>query len=155
LNNDDDEAMTKPNDLEGSEKALRTDDDHQTASATQSPTATPSVSTSKSHTIQSTVTSAEHVPDALSVENAEDDELRGLGPEDEQTQFELVGPITADHPDVQQAVKLAVEEAQNAAVTIPADVYVDMMKKAIQTIEQEQREKNPDGQMYVQLVSCR
>jgi hypothetical protein len=73
------------------------------------------------------------------------EDLRGLGPEDEQTQVEPVGPVTPDHPEVIKAVDQAAEEARNAAVNIPADVYAELMHKAIQAIEQEQREKNPNG----------
>ena len=74
-----------------------------------------------------------------------EEDLRGLGPEDEETQVEPVGPITADHPDVIRAVEQAVEEARNAAVSIPADVHAELMQQAIQMIEEEQRKKNPSG----------
>ena len=74
-----------------------------------------------------------------------EEDLRGLGPEDEETQVEPVGPITAEHPEVIRAVERAVEEARNAAVSIPADVHAELMQQAIQTIEEEQRKKNPNG----------
>lgn len=48
---------------------------------------------------------------------------------------------------MKKAVEQAIEEARNATVHIPSDVYAELMHKAIQTVEQEQREKNPNGQM--------
>ena len=74
-----------------------------------------------------------------------EEDLRGLGPEDEQTQVEPIGEVTADHPEVKKAVEQATEDARKAAVNIPADVYAELIHKAIQTIEQEQRDKNPNG----------
>ncbi len=56
-----------------------------------------------------------------------------------------MGEITPDHPEVKKAVEQAVEDARNAAVNIPPDVYAELMHKAIQNIEQEQREKDPHG----------
>ncbi|CAF5054160.1 unnamed protein product, partial [Rotaria magnacalcarata] len=76
------------------------------------------------------------------------EDLHGLGPEDVPTQVEPVGKVTADHPEVRKAVEQAIEEAGNAAVNIPADVYAELMHKAIQNIEQEQREKNPNGPLF-------
>ena len=73
------------------------------------------------------------------------EDLRGLGPEDEQTQVEPLGEITVDHPEVIKAVEQAIEEARNATVNVPPDVYAELIHKAIQSVEQEQREKDPNG----------
>lgn len=76
---------------------------------------------------------------------AQSDDLSGAAPQEEQILIEPPAPITAQHPDVIREVENAVEEARNAAVNIPADVYAELIFKAIQSVEQEQREKNPNG----------
>lgn len=125
-NQEDDETTMEPNDLDETEKVpIAEEDEQQPGSKAPSP---PPAEASP--------------PPAASVPA---EELQGLGPEDEQTQVEPVGPVTAEHPDVKKAVEQAVEDARNAAVTIPADVYAELMHKAIQSVEQEQREKNPNG----------
>ena len=117
----------EPNDLDETEKSPIAEEDEQQQPGSKAASPTP----------------AEASPPPTATAPAED--LQGLGPEDEQTQVEPVGPITAEHPEVKKAVEQAVEEARNAAVNIPADVYAELMYKAIQSVEQEQREKNPNG----------
>ncbi|CAF0983872.1 unnamed protein product, partial [Didymodactylos carnosus] len=88
---------------------------------------------------------------SLPLENNTDinrDDLGGIGPEDEQTQYERDGKVTADHPEVKKAVELAIEEARKAAINIPADVYADLIQKAIQAVEAKHREKNPTGPLF-------
>jgi hypothetical protein len=118
------QTTTDPNDLEQTEKVPTPDVEEQQQTQRSSP---PPAS-----------------PPPPPTEVPQED-LRGLGPEDEQTQVEPVGPVTADHPEVKKAVDQAAEEARNAAVTIPADVYAELMHKAIQSIEQQQRDKDPNG----------
>lgn len=128
-NLEDDETTMEPNDLEESEKARPTDEEENRKTPPadgEAPVLPPPAAASP--TIQ-----------------APDEDLRGLGPEDAQTQVEPIGPITAEHPEVKKAVEKAVEEARNAALTIPADVYAELMHKAIENVEKEQRDKNPQG----------
>lgn len=87
----------------------------------------------------------EPTPRLIGAQSTVDLTLTAPPAEEEETSVEQTGPITADHPEVVKAVEKAVEEARNAAVTIPPDVYAELMHKAIQSVEFEQREKNPDG----------
>jgi hypothetical protein len=132
-NKEDNETSTDPNDLEQTEKITNPDEEEQQQSQT------PVESSSSPQPPPPAVTSP--LPPPIEVPQ---EDLRGLGPEDEKTQVEPI-EVTPDHPEVKQAVEQAVEEARNAAVNIPADVYAELIHKSIQTIEQEQREKNPNG----------
>lgn len=132
-NKEDIETTTDPNDLLPTEKGPDADEENPRKSATPPPTdgASPPPP------------AATPPPPAPTEVPAED--LRGLGPEDAKIQVEPIAEITADHPEVQKAVEQAVEEARTAAVNIPADVYAELIQNAIQAVEQEQREKDPQG----------
>ncbi|CAF1405575.1 unnamed protein product [Rotaria sordida] len=178
LTREDNETTTDPNDFEQTEKATNPDEDEQqpqTSAERSSPPPTersspppaersppptersspppaerssrPSSALSQPPAERSSRPSSARSPPPASTEVPRED-LRGLGPEDEKTQVEPIGQITADHPEVKKAVEQAIEEARNAAVNIPADVYTELMCKAIQNIEQEQREKNPNGPLF-------
>ncbi len=134
-NKEDNQTTTDPNDPEQTEKVPSPDEEQEEEQQqSQTPTA------SSPPLLPAAVPSPSPPPTEVPQED-----LRGLGPEDEKIQVELIGEITPDHPEVKKAVEQAVEEARNAAVTVPADVYAELMHKAIQTVEQEQREKDPNG----------
>jgi hypothetical protein len=131
-NREDNETSTDPNDFEQTEEVQKPDDEEQQESQppleSSSPPPPPAIPS----------------PPPLTTETPRED-LRDLGPVDEKTQVEPVEEITPDHPEVKKAVEQAVEDARNAAVNIPADVYAELMHKAIQTVEQEQQERDPQG----------
>lgn len=134
MNKEDIETTTDPNDLLPTEKSPDADEENPSKPPTPAP---PTDGASP------VPPAASPPPQAATDVPAED--LRGLGPEDEKTQAEPIGEITADHPEVQKAVEQAVDEARTAAVNIPADVYAELMQKAIQAVEQAQRDKDAQG----------
>lgn len=125
-NKEDIETTTDPNDLLPTEKGPDADEENPRKSAT------PPLADDAS-------------PPPPATTEVPVDDLHGLGPEDANIQAEPIGEITADHPEVQKSVEQAVEEARTAAVNIPADVYAELIQNAIQAVEQEQREKDPQG----------
>ncbi len=127
----------EPNDLEQSEKVPNLDEEDQQQPQQSSSSPPPAGASSPPPAGTSS-------PPPAPTEVPPED-LRGLGPEDETVQVEPLEQITADHSQVKKAVEQAIEEARTATVNIPADVYAELMYKAIQTTEQEQREKNPHG----------
>lgn len=128
-NLEDDETTMEPNDLEEGEKTRPTGEEE----------------SRKSPPVDGEAPIPPPPAAASPTTQPPDEDLRGLGPEDAQTQVEPIGPITGEHPEVKKAVEKAVEEARNAALTIPADVYAELMHKAIENVEKEQRDKNPQG----------
>ncbi|CAF2637524.1 unnamed protein product, partial [Rotaria sp. Silwood2] len=174
-NREDNETTTDPNDFEQTEKAPNADEEEEqppTSTERSSPppaerlSPPPAERSSPSPAERSSTSPTERLspppterssppptersspPPPPPPAEVPQEDLRGLGPEDEKTQVEPIGQITADHPEVKKAVEQAIEEARNAAVNIPADVYAELMHKAIQNIEQEQREKNPNGPLF-------
>ncbi len=150
---EDDATATDPNDLEQTEKVPNPDEEEEQPQQSQTPnesssppqqSQTPNESSSPPPPADSSPPPAVPSPPLPPTEVHQED-LRGLSPEDEKTQVAPIREITADHPEVKKAVEQAVEEARNAAVNIPPDVYAELIHKAIQTIEQEQREKDPNG----------
>ncbi|UJR31514.1 hypothetical protein I4U23_019003 [Adineta vaga] len=147
-NIEDGETITDPNDLDQTEKGANPDaeeeeEQQQQKSKQPSPVpgaVSPTPAVASSSPAPGGSTTASPAPGEVPPED-----LRGLGPEDEQIQVE---PITADHPEVKKAVEQAVEEARNASINVPADVVAELMFQAIQKVEQEQREKNPNGPLY-------
>ncbi|CAF5044608.1 unnamed protein product, partial [Rotaria magnacalcarata] len=175
LDRDDNEATIDPNSLETAEKIQTPDDEElqeQPPAATErsspppaessssppppptesAPSPPPTELTASPRPAESTSSPAGRSPPTgrspVPPTEVPKEDLHGLGPEDVPTQVEPVGKVTADHPEVRKAVEQAIEEAGNAAVNIPADVYAELMHKAIQNIEQEQREKNPNGPLF-------
>ncbi|XP_072264855.1 adenylate kinase 9 isoform X2 [Pyxicephalus adspersus] len=51
--------------------------------------------------------------------------------------------VTADHPDVQQMVKEAIQIAHETPVTLGPDVYVSVLEKAITEFNEEKKERFP------------
>ncbi|CAF4826662.1 unnamed protein product, partial [Rotaria sp. Silwood1] len=152
---EDNETTTDPNDFEQTEKVPNPDEEEQqrpTSAQPQSPSPAERTSPPPAAERSSPQTTERSSPQPTMTSprptEVPQEDLRGLGPEDEKIQVEPIGEITADHPEVKKAVEQAIEEARNATVNIPSDVYAELMHKAIQNIEQEQREKNPNGQLF-------
>ena len=81
-NREDMQTTTDPNDVEQTEKVPTPDEEEQQQTQRSSP---PPAS-----------------PPPPPTEVPQED-LRGVGPEDEQTQVESIGPVTADHPEVKKS----------------------------------------------------
>ena len=145
---EDNETSTEPTDAEQIEKGTNPDDEQQpteTAEEAPKPPSPPATEEPPKAPSPPPKAPSPPPPAAASPTDVPQDDLRGLGPEDQTTEAIPVGEITPDHPEVKKAVEQAVEEARNAAVTIPPDVYAELMHKAIQETEQEHRDKNPQG----------
>ncbi|CAF3709748.1 unnamed protein product [Adineta steineri] len=138
-NIEDGETITDPNDLEQTEKPANPDGEEEQQQQQEQEQEQEQPSDAPAGSSPAPVTPTPSLP---AQDEAPQEELRGLGPEDEQTQVEA---ITADHPEVKKAVEQAIEEARNASINVPADVFAELMSQAIQKTEQEQREKNPNG----------
>ena len=55
--------------------------------------------------------------------------------------------VDTNHPEVQQMVAAAVAVAQQQVVTLPPDVYLEVIQVAIKDTEKEMRLRNPNGPM--------
>lgn len=53
--------------------------------------------------------------------------------------------VTADHPDVVQAVEEALNAAKLDELQLPVDGWMETLEEAIEEVEMESRKKNPSG----------
>lgn len=53
--------------------------------------------------------------------------------------------VTADHPQVIEAVAAAAEKARNSLVEITEDMYMEALMAGINTAENRRRKNNPNG----------
>ncbi|KAI8508323.1 adenylate kinase [Branchiostoma belcheri] len=56
--------------------------------------------------------------------------------------------VDANHPEVLKMVEDAVKEAEKQTITIPPDVYVEVMEEKIKEVENNLRTKNPEGPFF-------
>lgn len=53
--------------------------------------------------------------------------------------------VKDEHPEVVEAVKKALEEAENQAVTLPAQVYADVLQENVKMVQSERLKIDPKG----------